>query len=125
MVKKDPVPKRKSLLESPEMVEAKKLMEKYAKAKNDLSQLIDQFREKTGVSANDVKAIFDNQKNFTPQQWELFQAEKDKLFGSLSSFEEVLDPKRKKMVEEIKNPPAKKKSGSKTRGIRQKWILVK
>jgi hypothetical protein len=126
MVKKEPIPKRKSFLDSPEMIEAKNLMERYKKTQKDLTELLDKFQEKSNMSPNDVKALFDNPKNFSPEQWEVVKAEKDKVFQMMDSFKDVLKPKKKKAIEDIKMSfSGKKKSGIRARGIKQKWILVK
>lgn len=124
MVKNEPTPIRKSFLSSPEMAEAKKLMARFKTAMDDLDKKIDEFQKKTGYSPKEVRALFDNPNNFTPNQWEAIKEGKEKFFEALSAFEGSLDPGKKKMIEEIKNPPEKKR-GTKTRGIRQKWIPMR
>lgn len=124
MVKKEAYPKRKSFLDSPEMAEAKKMVENYKAAMHELDKKIDEFQAKTGYSPNQVKAIFDNPNNFSANQWEAVKLGREKIFEVLNSFESALSPQKREQIQKLRNPPEKKRN-TKTRGMRQNWIPMK
>lgn len=125
MVKKDPSPKRTNLASSPQMMEAKNLIEKYKKSKKELEELLENFQKATGLSVEEMKVICNNPKNFSPEQWKKIEAERDQFFQMLSSSAQVLSPKRKKEVAEIVKPYMPKKKGrGQQRAAKKKWILM-
>ncbi|MFI5344585.1 MAG: hypothetical protein ACHQUC_10230 [Chlamydiales bacterium] len=101
----------------------KELLAKYNAMRDDLKKNLDQYREISGLSPEQVRTYFEDPDNFTPQQWEEYQSEKKKYLEIIENAQTGLsESTRKKRAEAAKASPALKKARSKLRGVKQKWI---
>lgn len=101
----------------------KELLTKYNTMREELKKNLDQYREMTGLSPEEVRTYFEDPANFTPTQWEEYQNEKKKYLEIIENAQKgTSEATRKKRAEAARASPALKKARSKLRGIKQKWI---
>ena len=113
-----PPPQPKIISTDPEVIS---MLEKIKEMGNDLDDKMGHIFELSGMSKKEGLEFIENPNNFTPEQWQKAQAQKDELIDKF--FKPLGMTAKKKFLEKKKKILAKGRRG-KTLGSRKGWIQM-
>ena len=107
---------REKLFKDPEL---KEWVEKMDKMRKELNEKTNKLLEKGGHTPLSIKRYLDDPKNFSPQDWQLIQKQRDTLEADLGL---AIDPAFKKMKKTKETKVLSKERKGKTLGSRKRWL---
>jgi hypothetical protein len=90
---------------------------------DEIDKKLDEIFQKTGWSTKQIKMHLDNPNNFTSEEWERVQKERQKLLNSLKTEQELKAPEKGELKPE-QATKLNKERRSKTIGARRNWISM-
>lgn len=96
----------------------KEVIESFKKKHDEIQLKLEEIYAKVGLSSHTLKSYLDNPSNFTKEQWDFLQKEREDLFGSLMGQLNVagINPVIKKSPKEKHSKPP---------GARRNWIPIR
>ena len=110
---KDNPSRTPNFLASPEI---KASIKRYEQTRDAFDKQLDELRQSSGLSVQEMRKYCENPNNFSKYQWEFLQKEKARFEKIQTEFEKTRDPNR------LTNPANKPKKTKRIRGSRQNWI---
>jgi hypothetical protein len=93
------------------------IMEKMSVLREKIKDENEKSQKRMGLSPDDVKKLAQEEKNFTPEQWEFLQEAQKKLFKEKEECRKLLSEDKERREMELKAKMKKKAMGRKS-----KWI---